>query len=141
MKYAQYDDVGDLALLDICFSCQEKIASETDLAIPAEDSVQQGAKSAASIPALSKEINEILAAALPRIVWEDIVVGAGSNNKVDNKIQRPTFTQLEGIRMDGKVHPTQRINGDIIQKLAIKFNVPKARKNAKKANADGLVFY
>ena len=141
-KYAQYEGVGDLSFLDICFSCQEKIASETDLDIPAgEDSVQEGAQSAASIRVFSKAVNEILAAALPCIVWEDIVVGAGSNNKVDNKIQRPTFTQLEGIRVDGKVHPTQKISGDILQKLAIKFNIPKARKNAKKANADGLVLF
>ena len=74
--------MGDLALLDICFSCQEKIASETDFSIPGEDSVHEGAQSAASIHDLSKAENEVLAAALPCIVWEDIVVGAndGSSN-------------------------------------------------------------
>jgi hypothetical protein len=112
-KYAQYKGVWDLALLDICYSCQERNVSELELNfltdIDSANAMQEGAQSVASIGTSLKAANDIMAAALSCIVWEDIVVGAGSDNKVNNKIARPTFTQLEGIRVDGVVHPTQEL--------------------------------
>ena len=103
--------------------------------------MQEGAQSVASIGTSLNAEKDILATALSCIVWENIFVGEGLNNKVDNKFLRPIFMQLKGIYVDGVVHPSQKISGGILQKLVIKFNVPKARKNAKKAYADGLVLF
>jgi hypothetical protein len=100
--------------------------------------VQEGTQSVAHNGG-SSNASKIVASALTRIVWEDIIVGAGPNYKGDNKIAKPLFTQLKGIRVNGILHVIQNINADVIQKIALKFNLPNVRSNVKKANADGLV--
>jgi hypothetical protein len=132
VKYAQYKGVGDPALLDVCYSCQERVVSEMELDlstnIDSANVVQEGAQSAASIGSSLKAANDIAAAAISRIVLEDIVVGSGLNNKVDNKIARPSFTQLKGIYMDRVVHPTQKLMVKFYKSLPLNSTYQKQGK-------------